>query len=169
MSEDCMQEKFRRETAIVLQNFIEQLIDDKSIKQNRSNNATKLSTARFQVLQFLVVEGPKTLKQLTDNRRVTAATMSRLVSSLVTDGYVLVANSKKDKRCKIFIVTTQGRTIASEHFSAQLNNIIKSIGKLSDEEHLMLNKSIQLIKNVINLSSGNSDGYSDNVEGESSY
>jgi len=95
--------------------------------------------------------------------------MSRLVSSLVKDGYVLVANSKKDKRCKIFIVTTPGRAIASEHFSAQLNNMIKSIEKLSDEEHIMLNKSIQLIKNVINLSSSNSDGYSNNVEGESNY
>jgi DNA-binding MarR family transcriptional regulator len=169
MSEDCIEEKSRRETAIVLQNFIEQLIDEQSIKKNRSNKATKISAARFQVLQFLVAEGPKTLKQLTDNRRVTAATMSRLVSYLVKDGYVLVANSKKDKRCKIFIVTTPGRAIASEHFSAQLNNMIKSIEKLSDEEHIMLNKSIQLIKNVINLSSSNSDGYSNNVEGESNY
>jgi DNA-binding MarR family transcriptional regulator len=56
--------------------------------------------ARFQVLQFLAVEGPKTLKQLTKNRRVAAPTMSRLVSSLVKDGYVLVANSKKINEVK---------------------------------------------------------------------
>ena len=152
MSKDCTQEHSRRETAFLLQNFIEQLTNERSIIQKRSNKSTKISAARYQVLQFLIFEGPKTLKQLTANRRVAAATMSRLASSLVKDGYVLAANSKKDKRSKIFIITTSGREIASEYFSEQLNNLIERIEKLSVEEQIILNKSIQLIKNVINLS-----------------
>ena len=165
MSKYFIQESSRRDTAIHLQDFIEQLINEQSITQKRLNKSSRITTARLSILQFLAVEGPKTLKQLTDNRRVTAATMSRLVATLVKDGYVLVANSKKDKRSKIFILTTLGRALASEHFSTQLNNIIESIEKLSEEEQIMLNKSIPLIKNVINLSSNNAEF----IEGESSY
>jgi DNA-binding MarR family transcriptional regulator len=165
MSEDYIQENSRRETAILLQSFIEQLINMQSIKQKRSNKANEISAARLSILKFLVMEGPKTLKQLADNRRVSAATMSRLVSSLVKDTYVLVASSKKDKRSKIFIITTFGRAIASEYFSAQLNNMIERIEKLSEQEQIMLNKSIQLIQNVINLSPSNSE----NLEGVRSY
>ncbi|PCJ46785.1 MAG: hypothetical protein COA74_12855 [Gammaproteobacteria bacterium] len=138
-----------RDLAVVLQNFIEHLMDQQLVQQKNTSHSNQLSTARLTIIQFLIEKGPTSLKRLVEFRKVSPATMSRLVTCLVNDGLVLRANSKKDRRSKIFVVTTRGRKQANDMTEEQLQSLMLSIAKLSSDQQIMLNKSITLIKNVI--------------------
>ena len=131
---------------IILQLFIQ-------IEQLRPNNSeqTKLSKARQSVLNFLINTGPQTLKQLANNRGVSAATMSKMVASLVTEGLVLSANSKHDRRSKIFIVTRKGMKIMDNEKVSRIESIEAVLENLSYDEKLNLKDSINIIQKIIRM------------------
>lgn len=135
-----------RDSAIVLQAFIKDLNRQKKPAQYNQ----QISISRLSIIQHLADKGPQTLKSLADYRKVSAATMSCLVTSMVADGWVLRANSRQDRRSKIFIVTRKGKTIvdeSTEREQALLEGVIKN---LTDQEQLILNQSVQLVQKVIN-------------------
>lgn len=108
-----------------------------------------LSEARLSVIHFLMEYGPQTLKSLTDYRKVSAASMSRLVAALVEEGWVLRASSRKDKRSKIFIVTRKGKVVANNEREQELAILAKTLEQLTPEEQVSLSQSIQLLRKTI--------------------
>ena len=79
--------------------------------------------------------------------------MSRLVDAIVKEGWVLRANSRQDKRSKIFIVTRKGKILAENENEQKLTTLLKVIEQLNPKEQLNLGQAVQLIKKVNKLSS----------------
>ena len=128
-------------------------LSDELTSQSRATRKNKqLSEARLSIIHFLIESGPQTLKSLADYRKVSAATMSKLVDAIVKEGWVLRANSRHDKRSKIFIVTRKGKTLADNENEQDLTTLTKIIEQLNPDEQANLSQAIQLIKKVTNLS-----------------
>ena len=111
---------------------------------------TKISNPRLSVIQHLMHKGPQTLKSLAAYRNVSAASMSRLVDSLVSKGWVLRANSREDKRSKIFMVTRKGTDLANNQITQEQKSLEMIINTLSEEEQAKLYQSVLLVQKVIN-------------------
>ena len=140
-----MEDMKRRGLAVELIQLSEALSSQsKAIRKN-----SRLSEARLSIIHFLVDHGPQTLKSLAEYRKVSAATMSRLVAALVEEGWVLKANSRQDKRSKIFIVTRKGKSVANNEKEQELATLAKALEQLTPEEQETLNRGMGLIETVI--------------------
>ncbi len=137
-----------RDSAILLQSFFKHL--DRQMKVTKKNQ--QISVPRLSIIEYLIEEGPQSLKSLADYRKVRAATMSCLVACLVDDGLVLRANAKHDKRSKLFIVTNKGKTLADAQAEQDISVLEKAIENLTKQEQLMLKPSIQLLQKIVNYS-----------------
>ena len=135
------------ESARVLQGFYNDFTRQISITRSR------ISSPRLSVIQHLIEQGPQTLKSLAAHRRVSAASMSRLVASLVLEGWVLRANSRKDKRSKIFMVTLKGKNLSVNESDNEIKKFQAVINNLSQQEQINLSQSVLLVKKVIGLAS----------------
>jgi len=138
------------DSAVVFHNFLKNL----SGHIIHSPGNRQISTARLSIIRFLMESGPQTLKSLASYRKVSAATMSKLVAALVTEGWVLRANSRNDGRSKIFIVTRKGKMMAEDENAKDMKLLADIIQGLTEQEQSRLNKSIELVQKVINLNFG---------------
>jgi DNA-binding MarR family transcriptional regulator len=135
-----------RKTAIVVQEFIKDL--NSQMKSSRTNN--QISAARISIIHYLIDKGPQTLMSLARYRKVSAASMSRLVASLVSQGWVLRANSKHDGRSKIFIITLKGKHLAMSDSERELEIIESIIKDYSKQQQVNLGMSVQVVQMMIN-------------------
>ena len=136
-----------RESALLLQT----LSDGLNRQFKGSSKRNQLSAARLSIIQYLIKRGPQTLKSIATYRKVSAPTMSRLMTALVTEGLVLRANSKHDRRSKIFIATRKGKKLASGESEQEIELLKTAIEKLTDQEQVNLKGSVLLVQKVINL------------------
>ena len=137
-------------TTDAFQQLLEQLSNQRLFERSVAeiDVEARISSARSVILRHLMVDGPKTLSALAAFRKVTAPTMSKLVASLVEQGLVLRACSKKDKRSIIFIITRKGRELVDINARIINQRIGSAIEKLSQTEQLKLKDAIDLIKKV---------------------
>ena len=78
------------------------------LRQVRETDAdSELSTARLSALSTLVYDGPLSVGELAGAERVTAPTMSRLVTALERAGYVTREADSADAR-RVRVLPTQG-------------------------------------------------------------
>jgi len=128
---------------------IHDLLNDLSSKTIASRKTGILSVARLSIIEYLLQAGPKSLSDLANYRNVSAASMSRLVSALVKEGLLLVANSKKDRRSKIFLVTNKGKSLVTAEKADALKLLEIKIESLTVDDQLRLNKAVELVTKVI--------------------
>jgi len=126
-----------------------QLFDALNSQSKAIRKNSRLSEARLSIILFLVEQGPQTLKSLAEYRKVSAATMSRLVAALVKEDWILRANSRQDKRSKIFIVTRKGKVVANNERERDLATLAKALEQLTPEEQVDLGHGIGIIQKVI--------------------
>lgn len=136
----------KQETAVALQNLYRAM---NSRRQGEAKGAT-LSRARLSILQLLTDNGPQSLSQLAGHRHVSAATMSKLVSSLIAEGLALRANSKSDRRSIIVMVTGKGKKLVAAEKAQELILMESIIAGLSDSEQSQANAAISLVHNIMN-------------------
>ena len=115
----------------------------------RDSRRHSISTARLTVLKYLIDHGPSSLMSIAKHRKVSAATMSKLVASLVAEGYLIKAQSKRDRRSKIFLVTTLARQKVAEENQRQITLLNERLKHLTDEQQAIILKSIHLLQNVL--------------------
>ena len=128
---------------------IQYLLNTMPDKLQSVTNPHGISTARLCVLRYLIDNGPSSLISIAKHRKVSAATMSRLVASLVTEGYLIQAQSKSDRRSKLFLVTTLARQKVAEENQDQITLLNERLKYLTDDEKLLILKSTQLLQNVL--------------------
>ena len=125
------------------------LLNELPEKLKLAEQAASISTARLRVLQYLITEGPANLLSITNKRQVSAASMSRLVASLVSEGYLIEAKSKSDRRSKIFLVTTLARNKVAEENQRQMNYLNNRLQNLTSEEQSLILRATQLLQKVL--------------------
>ena len=108
-----------------------------------------ISVARLAVLKYLLDNGPSGLMSIARHRKVSGATMSKLVASLVSEGYLLKAQSKSDRRSKLFLVTSLARQKVAEENEQQITLLNERFKNITDEQQALIIKSVQILKNVL--------------------
>lgn len=118
----------------------------------RRNNPTKLSLGRYNVLRLLYhSEGSRLLmSDVGDGLEVSASIVTRLVDSLVEEGYVRRVDHPDDKRKTWAELTTEGHAL----FEAQMPMMRQQVRELwrgmdDDEKRLLIHLFAKLRLNLI--------------------
>jgi len=107
-----------------------------------------LSSARYEVLNYLHRGGAQSLSSISDYRNVTNATMSKIVASLIDEGLVIKASSKLDKRSKLFFISRKANDLLQQQDLSELIAIKNLILKLSAEEQQSLGHSFPILNQL---------------------
>lgn len=127
------------------QNFLKDV--NTRIKGNQQKGL--LSSARCSIIDHLIEKGPQSLTSLSIYRNVKAATMSRLLDSLVNDGLILRANSRLDRRSKIFMVTKLGKQMVDDAHQNERVQLEKIMSKLPEQDQATVSQAIQVVHKIL--------------------
>ncbi len=108
----------------------------------------QMTPARLSVIQFLIEVGASSLNAIALNRGVSAATMSRIVGSLIADGLILKANSKSDKRSKMFFASRKAIELFEQYNEIEMKKYYDVLSKLSDDDKNNIVQSINLLTKI---------------------
>jgi DNA-binding MarR family transcriptional regulator len=96
--------------------------------------AMGLSPARASALSVLVFGGPRSLGELAAEERVTAATMSKLVAAMESEGLVRRHPDVNDARAIRLEATAKARRILERGRARRLDLLERLLGDASDAE-----------------------------------
>lgn len=113
----------------------------KLLRLNRLVNGIQLDipTAQLEVLLLLDEHGAMNLSDLAGLRRVKMSTMSVMMEQMLNSRLVLKANSKSDRRQRIYLITNFGKLQlhkASQTMQSKLNHFLSL---MTDQELAFLN------------------------------
>jgi len=106
------------------------------LRQERVDN--ELSAGQFSALGALFVQGPLTLRALSDHERVTPPSMSRTVNALVDAGLVHRADSSDDGRKVELTATDAGLELMRETRKRRDAWLAQRVAVLSAEQRQIL-------------------------------
>jgi len=98
------------------------------------DDAMGISAARASALSVLVFGGARSLRELAAAERVTAATMSKLVSAMVAEGLVRRYPDVNDARSIRIEATAKARRILERGRSRRLDRLDELFAEASDGE-----------------------------------
>jgi DNA-binding MarR family transcriptional regulator len=120
----------------------------------RADEALGLPTAQASALALLVAAGRHTVTDLAGFERVSAPTMTRIVTALERRGLVTRTRSPGDLRVVHVEATADGRVLISRAFSNRLQRLEGHIAGLSDKERATLSKALDLLSQMAEHSAG---------------
>ena len=98
------------------------------------DEASGLTAARLSALSVLVFGGPATLGELASAEQVSAPTMSRLVSGLERDGYVVREPHEQDARSVRVRATAEGRRVLVQGRERRVAELVGLLEQTSPAE-----------------------------------
>ena len=93
-----------------------------------------MTQERLSVLGTIAARGPMTVSALAENELVRPATMSRMISALVADGYVRRDHNQKDGRNVLISATARGRKEFARAQQLRLQRLAAALSSLPAEE-----------------------------------
>jgi len=123
----------------------------KQLQSSKLANTQQFSPARYAVLSFIYSHGAQSLTSIAKSRRVSNATMSKIVSSLVDKGLLLKANSKLDKRTKLFFISRKAADLLLDFDTNQCKKIEQAMCRLSLNEQRRFIKGFPIIMKLQGL------------------
>jgi DNA-binding MarR family transcriptional regulator len=115
----------------------------------RVDEATGLSAARLSALSVLVFGGPATVGALARAEQVSAPTMSRLLSGLERDGYVVREADERDARAVRVRATAKGARVLQRGRQRRVAELVDLLEDLSSEELRTLGSAADLMERVL--------------------
>ncbi len=115
----------------------------------RVDEATGLSAARLSALSVLVFGGPATVGALARAEQVSAPTMSRLLSGLERDGYVVREADERDARAVRVRATAKGTRVLQQGRQRRVAELVDLLEDLSSEELRTLGSAADLMERVL--------------------
>ena len=115
----------------------------------REDPATGLSAARLSALSVLVYGGARTLGELAAAEQVRPATMTRIVQSLVRDGYVRRASDPADGRVVRLRATAKGKRVMRQGRERRVQNLAVLLGRLSPREVARVHEAAELVERAL--------------------
>jgi len=113
-----------------------------------ADDETGVSAPKLSALSVLTFGGPSSLSALAKAEQVTAATMSKLVSDLESEGLVAKRVDREDKRGVRIEVTAKGRALMEEGRKRRLALLQKRLAKFTREERAQLADAAALMMRV---------------------
>lgn len=113
------------------------------------DEATGLSAARLSALSVLVFGGPATVGSLARAEQVSAPTMSRLLSGLESDGFVVREADEEDARAVRVRATAKGTRVLQQGRQRRVAELVGLLEGLSSEELRMLGAAAEVMERVL--------------------
>ena len=112
-------------------------------------DAMGISPARASALSVLVFGGPRSLTELAAAERVTAATMSKLVSAMEAEGLLRRHPDADDARSIRIEPTAKGRRILERGRARRLDVLDGLLAKASAEEVMAVRTAAEVVERVL--------------------
>ncbi len=113
------------------------------------DEATGLSAARLSALSVLVFGGPATVGALARAEQVSAPTMSRLLSGLERDGFVVREADEGDARAVRVRATANGTRVLQQGRERRVAELVDLLEGLSSEELRTLGSAAEIMERVL--------------------
>jgi DNA-binding MarR family transcriptional regulator len=113
------------------------------------DEASGLSAARLSALSVLVFGGPTTVGALARTEQVSAPTMSRLVSGLEGDGFVVREVDEDDARAVRVRATPKGRRVLVQGRQRRVAELSQLLDNISTGELRTLGSAAQILERVL--------------------
>ena len=113
------------------------------------DEASGLSAARLSALSVLVFGGPTTVGALARAEQVSAPTMSRLVSGLERDGFVVREAAEDDARAVRVRATPKGRRVLVQGRERRVAELAALFDDISADELLTLGSAAEILERVL--------------------
>ncbi len=113
------------------------------------DEASGLSAARLSALSVLVFGGPTTLGALARAEHVSAPTMSRLVSGLERDRFVVREVDEDDARAVRVRATPKGRRVLMQGRERRVAELVQLLEGISADELRMLGSAAEILERVL--------------------
>ena len=113
------------------------------------DEASGLSAARLSALSVLVFGGPTTVGALARAEQVSAPTMSRLVSGLERDGFVVREADEGDARAVRVRATPKGRRVLVRGRERRVQELTQLLEGLSDDDLGTLGSAAEIMERVL--------------------
>ena len=101
-----------------------------------------MTTNDMHVIEAIGIGAPKNMTSVAKALAVTTGTLTISVNSLVKKGYVERVRSEEDRRVVLISLTAKGKKAFAHHKSFHEDMIRKVVEGLSDEEQVVLEKSL---------------------------
>jgi DNA-binding MarR family transcriptional regulator len=113
------------------------------------DEASGLSAARLSALSVLVFGGPTTIGALARAEQVSAPTMSRLVSGLERDSFVVREVDEEDARAVRVRATAKGRRVLVQGRARRVEELAQLLGDVSADELRTLGSAAEIMERVL--------------------
>jgi DNA-binding MarR family transcriptional regulator len=113
------------------------------------DEASGLSAARLSALSVLVFGGATTVGALARAEQVSAPTMSRLVSGLERDGFVVREAAEDDARSVRVRPTPKGRRVLAQGRERRVAELAALLDDISADELLTLGSAAEILEQVL--------------------
>ena len=113
------------------------------------DEASGLSAARLSALSVLVFGGPTTIGALARAEQVSAPTMSRLVSGLERDSFVVREVDEEDARAVRVRATAKGRRVLVQGRARRVAELAQLLGDVSADELRTLGSAAEIMERVL--------------------
>ncbi len=113
------------------------------------DEASGLSAARLSALSVLVFGGPTTVGGLARAEHVSAPTMSRLVSGLERDGFVVREAAEDDARAVRVRATPKGRRTLVQGRERRVTELVHLLEDVSADEVRTLGSAADIVERVL--------------------
>jgi DNA-binding MarR family transcriptional regulator len=117
----------------------------------RVDEETGLTASRLSALSALVFGGPTTLGQLAQAEQVSAPTMSRLVTALVTDGLAAREPHAEDGRAVVVAASAEGRAMLLRGRARRVEELTRLLAGLTSSELATLDDAARTVERVAAL------------------
>jgi DNA-binding MarR family transcriptional regulator len=113
------------------------------------DEASGLSAARLSVLSVLVFGGPTTVGALARAEQVSAPTMSRLLSGLERDGFVVREADEDDARAVRVRATPKGRRVLVQGRERRVAELTQLLEDISADELATLGSAAEIMERIL--------------------
>ena len=113
--------------------------------------------AQLAAIAAISVFGKDRVGALAAHEGVSRPTMTRIVESLVTHGWVEKAVNEEDRRTPILRVTTQGQQVLVQGCEQRTASLVELLSNLSDDEWTAVGKAAHALHKAFGYRSDSSD------------
>jgi DNA-binding MarR family transcriptional regulator len=113
------------------------------------DEASGLSAARLSALSVLVFGGATTVGALARAEQVSAPTMSRLVSGLEGDGFVVREAAEDDARAVCVRPTPKGRRVLVQGRERRVSELVELLEAVSVDELRTLGSAAEIMERIL--------------------
>jgi DNA-binding MarR family transcriptional regulator len=113
------------------------------------DEASGHSAARLSVLSVLVFGGPTTVGALARAEQVSAPTMSRLLSGLERDGFVVREADEDDARAVRVRATPKGRRVLVQGRERRVAELTQLLEDISADELATLGSAAEIMERIL--------------------